>query len=353
LVAFALLRSQKPAPTSTLPAEHASEEATEAAPDLRPTPPDHARQSSKNSGTAGSPPADAATPDSGADVLRKAESCLRPDLADANTLPADLAPIWRCLQSLDWSRVAPVDLATWLCSAQCSLRQASLVGGAALYARSPNDALAFLAQYEPTCANFRESGLQIMAIEAIARVDSAWVAELERNMTPDALFTGSSSTQGILLAEYFIRRGNVAIAAMLEDGGRGLLGGSDKEMARSAAMSLFLHSTRQWSDTRAGDAWSYAESLLYSPTTPAVAGNVLAAFLPSRQTWPQGDSTPALKTLSSALDDPRFAATAAIVLFAQHAPEGPDGCDKRLWAEIYAKVLAIAAKNQWEPPPKK
>jgi hypothetical protein len=212
--------------------------------------------------------------------------------------------------------------------------------------------LAFLGEYSPICREVKETGLQIMAIEAIGLVDPQWVAELERSMTPDALFTGHSSTQGLLLAEHFTRSGNVALATILESGGRGEYGGSDDEINRAAAVSLFVTSTGQWDANRSGNAWAYAESLVKSPTTPASLGDILGAFLPSKQTWPAGDSTLALSTLSQAMDDPRFTHKIASTLYFMHKPAGPDGCNKVLWDEVYAKALAVATKEGWQPPSK-
>lgn len=211
----------------------------------------------------------------GAQLLRRAEACLRPELADAETIAPDLMPIWRCLQDLDWSRVAPADLATWLCASRRPLLQASLVIGSTLYARPPKDALAFLAEYSPACLEVRETGLQIMAVEAIQLVDPGWVLELERSMTSEALFTGRSSEQGIKLAELFIRNGNTALATILENGGRGEYGGSDGEISRAARVSLFLTSTGQWDPDRSDRAWEYADSLVSCRTTPSIVGNVL------------------------------------------------------------------------------
>lgn len=284
---------------------------------------------------------------SGADVLRQAEVCLRPDLDDPTAVEADLRPIWECLQSLDWLRVGPADLGTWLCADKRSLKQGSLVAGLALYARTPQEAVAYLAEYSPTCLNVRESGLQIMAVETIDNIDREWVAELERSMTAEALFTGNSSTQGILLAEYFIRKGNSVLQTILEKGGRGEYGGSDKEISRAAATSLFVASSGQWDERRRDNAYAYAESLLASPTTPSSVGSVLGGVLASNQTWPGGDSTPALTTLLLVLDDPRFKTRAASALFFKKKPEGPPGCNKALWDEIYAKVLAEATEQGW------
>jgi hypothetical protein len=188
-----------------------------------------------------------------------------------------------------------------------------------------------------------------MAVEAIGLVDRRWVGELESSMTSDALFTGRSSTQGLLLAELFIRAGNGAIANILENGGRGEYGGSNEEVNRAVAVSLFVTSTGQWDANRSDNAWVYADSLVKSPTTPACVGDMLGAFLPSKQTWPGGDSTPALSTLSLAMDDPRFTERIAGALFYMQKPAGPDGCNKVLWDEVYAKVLAVAAANGWEP----
>jgi len=191
-----------------------------------------------------------------------------------------------------------------------------------------------------------------MAVEAIGLVDRKWVADLERSMTSGALFTGDSSTQGILLAELFIRNGNGAIANILEKGGRGEYGGSKEEICRAASTSLFVISSGQWDANRTDNAWVYADSLVRSPTTPPSVGNALGAFLASKQTWPGGDSTAAMSTLSQAMDDPRFTKSIAATLFFMQKPAGPDGCNKVLWDEIYAKVQAVAAKNGWEAPGK-
>jgi hypothetical protein len=188
-----------------------------------------------------------------------------------------------------------------------------------------------------------------MAVEVIGMTDPKWVAELERSMTPDALFTGRSSAQGIWLAELFVRNGNGAVATILEKGGRGEYGGSDEEISRAAGTSLFVISSGQWDANRSDNAWVYADSLVMSPTTPARVGDLLGPFLLSKQTWPGGDSRQALTTLSVAMDDPRFTQSIASTLFFMQEPAGPDGCDKVLWNEVYAKALAVATKNGWEP----
>ena len=289
--------------------------------------------------------------ETGADVLRQAKACMRPDLTDPTTPGGgpDAAAIWQCLQSFDWMRVTPAELGEWLCAEKLPLQQACRVIGSALHARAPKEALAYLGAYNPPCPEVRETGLQIMAVEAIGLLDPKWVAELERSMTSDTLFTGDSSTQGILLAELFIRDGNVALALILEKGGRGEYGGSKGEIERAAAASLFLASSGQWDANRAGNAWVYAESLVRSPTTPPSVGSVLGGALASKGTWPGGDSTVAMSTLSQAMDDPRFTESIAATLFFMQKPAGPDGCNKVLWDEVYAKVLAVAAKKGWEP----
>lgn len=303
------------------------------------------RESGADRGTAPVPQLE-----TGVDVLRRAKACMRPDLDDSTTHGggADAAAIWQCLQGFDWMRVTPVELGEWLCVEKLPFQQACRVLGSALYARSPKEALAYLSAYQPTCLDVRETGLQIMAVESIGLVDPKWVAELERSMTPDALFTGDSSTQALLLAELFIRNGNGALAVILENGGRGEYGGSKDEISRAAAASLFVISSGQWDANRSDNAWVYAESLLTSPTTPPIVGNVLGAFLTNKQTWPGGDSTPAMSTLLVAMDDTRFTASLAATLFYTQKPAGPVGCNKVIWDEVYAKVLVVATKNGWE-----
>jgi hypothetical protein len=223
--------------------------------------------------------------------------------------------------------------------------------GAALYAREPEDALAYLASLDADCREVAETGIQIMAIEAIESIDPLWVEELGRSMTPESLFTGQSSVQVLLLAKFFIRKGDAAIAAILEQGGRGEYGGSVQEITRAARVTLFVTATMGHDmghdGTSADFAWSYAESLLQSPTAPPESGNVMASFLTSRVTWPGGDSTLALQTLSFALDDPQFARDAAVIVWFMHTPEGPKGCNEDLWSEVYSKASAVAAEEGW------
>jgi hypothetical protein len=49
------------------------------------------------------------------------------------------------------------------------------------------------------------------------------------------------------------------------------------------------------------------------------------------------------------MDDPRFTESIAGTVFFMQEPAGPAGCNKVLWDEVYAKVLAVATKNGWEP----
>ncbi len=290
--------------------------------------------------------------DSVKNVLELALACLSPGLEDSSYDASKLGAISECLRGLDWSRVAAPELASWLCSERPPLRQGCLVLAAALYARTPSDAVAYLADYEPECREVAETGLQIMAVEQLSFLDPLWVEELAHSMTPEALFTGDSSEQGLLLAEFFIRRGDSTIRTLLEKGGRGEYGGSEGEITRAARVCLFVTSTIQGDPESAYNAWSYADSLLSSQAAPPATGGVLAPFLANRQTWPNGDSTLALQTLLQALDDPGFRQSATTVLYFMYTPDGPDGCDKGLWSEIYAQVLADAEKYGWEKPTK-
>ena len=293
-------------------------------------------------------PADsAATPGAGEETLEQAEACLRPDLGLVQE--AERKAIWACLQPLDWSGVTAPELAGWLCATTPHLTQSALVVGAALHAREPDIALSYLSQFDPACRQVRETGLQIMAVEIISLGDPAWVEELGESMTPETLFTGQSSEQGLLLAEFFIRRGNDRLATVLEKGGRGEYGGSDGELYRAAAMSLFLSSSMQGDPDCAAKARSYAESLLRSSTTSPSTGSMLASVLSNKQTWPEGDSVPALRALSLVLDDPGFRFPAAATLWNGQTAEGPPGCDEVLWKEIYAKVQVVAAESGWAP----
>ncbi len=207
----------------------------------------------------------------------------------------------------------------------------------------------------------RESMLQVTMVEAIDLTDPAWVRALEASYEPELLFDGTSSAQCILLAELFIRRGNSHIASILQEGGLGKYGGSEVQVQRAAATSLYLASTMwlgensptaQPADPGASamQAWEYAEALVYSPTIPASVGGVLGSFLTSKQTWPQGDSKPALKTLLFALNDPKLANQAALAITGNYTKTGPEGCDPELWAQIYKQVEATAMANGWDVP---
>ena len=278
-------------------------------------------------------------------VLEAAEGCLLPNLDNLSINQSQLDSIWECMVSLDWTVVTASDLASWLCAADRHNLQESIVLGAALYTRQPDDALAYLSDFKPPCLGIRESGLQIMAIEAIEKVDPRWVQKLAVSMTPERLFTGSSSTQAILLAEHYIRNGNLSIATELEKGGRGEYGGSDEEIVRAARVSLFVTSTLQEDPNSSVNAWAYAESLLQSPTCPSQIGSTLAGFLTSKQTWPGGDSEPALRTLLLAMDSSHFAEQATMTVWLNCTPEGPEGCDKVLWKQIYEKAKFFASKH--------
>jgi len=288
-----------------------------------------------------------AEPGAAADVLGRANTCLDPELEGRALQPAELDAIWECLHGLDWSDVPAEDLAAWLCATKPPMQQAGLVNAAALHAREPQAALAYLSAFDPECLEFRESSLQLVAVEWVDRFDPIWVEQLGRSMTAETLFTGETSEQGLLLAEFFLRRGDGRLQTVLEQGGRGEHGGSDGEMNRAAAVTLFVSSTLRGDRFGADYARAYAESLVHSPTAPASTGSALAAFLSSKQTWQGGDSKAALRTLSLALDDPGFGPSAAAVLWFSRSAEGPEGCDRALWDEVYAKVQAHAQKSGW------
>jgi hypothetical protein len=281
-------------------------------------------------------------------VFRSATDCR----AKYPDIPSDLNELWICLRALDWEGVTAPALAAWLCDSDLDPREMNRVAAAALHARTPDEALTFLNDFAPECIEVRETSLQIMAVETIAGIDPEWVERLGDAIVPERVFTGESSTQALLLAEYFIRRGDSRIETLLKKGGRGEFGGSTKEITRAARVSLFVTSTIQGDSGSAANAWVYAESLIHSPTVPPETGGVLAAFLPSRQTWPEGDSGPALGTLALALDDPELQPSLAVVLWATQTSEGPEGCDAALWGAIWDQVEAIAASRGWPPLPK-
>jgi hypothetical protein len=285
------------------------------------------------------------------EILALAEECLEPYLEIPAGTSADYEPVWRCLQRLDWVQVEAEDLAVWVCSKQRPFWLNGLVGASAWHARSGNRALEYLARFKPQCLNIAESPYQIMLIELIDRVDPRWVGLLSRSFSAEALFTPGASDQCILLAEFFLRRGDPFVTALLEEGGRGLLGGDEDQMCRAAAVCLYAHSTMRaeagstggFDEGASGRAYHYAESLVTSPSTPPLTASTLGQFLTSRQTWPGGDSKPALRLLLEAIEDPRFELRIPNKVFA-HSMSGPPGCDPELWSQLWQKSLQVAKK---------
>jgi hypothetical protein len=189
-----------------------------------------------------------------------------------------------------------------------------------------------------------------MMLEFIEQADSRWCKQLEQSFTREALFTEGHSDQCVMLAGHFFRRGNSDVALLLEEGGRGRLGGDEAQVVRAAAVCLSVKST-QWnsagtavSTQAAMSALEYARSLLHSPSTPPIMGSVVAQFLSSSQTWPGGDSKPALELILLALRESRFQLHAAGSLV-WPLDYTPPGADSGLWTEIRRLSATIAREH--------
>lgn len=249
-----------------------------------------------------------------------------------------MARIRACLADIDLAEIEAPALASWLCSHDPSSPARQVLIEQASIRRSPGEFLRFVDELQDAiCDEMTERLPQAAALLWAESNDPAWLAEVQASIDAQALFGGASDGV-VLMAEYFVERGDARIAAMLAAGARGELGGTPEQMVRAANV-VAVHEDR-------GEPYlAFCASLLDSPaTTPdELMGNHLLAFTLRDKASLDGNWRRSIALVERMLDDPRFAVEAASQLLAQHTRQ-PQGFPDSEWERLLARARILLGR---------
>jgi hypothetical protein len=246
-----------------------------------------------------------------------------------------------CVRSSIGALPSPTDVASWLCSEEFDYQQGGYALGTVFRLVPPGEFFQYISDVQGTCAARRESYLLLDAFKYARQIDSAWASEVVRYISAEAVFCQGCSQAPVQLLELFASEGDANARLLLEDGGRGLLGGSGEQTLRAATIATVIEASE---DGRL----AYLKSLLDSPYAPADegVGCLLAHFLLQPGSWPDGDCHKALQTLEAVLDDGRFSfETAAQVSGQELGAVIPASCQD-YWSYLREKAAAILADGR-------
>lgn len=246
-----------------------------------------------------------------------------------------------CMHGLDLDFISPSQLAEWICSSGHGAQKEALAAEAVLLGRPALEFLGFIDEVQSLCEEISQGMLWHSVIMSAEETAPNWVSAVRMEMTPERIFSSESEAL-VQLAQTFIGAGDEYLLAVLEDGGRGFLGGSPEQTDRAAMIACDLRPE--------GEPYvSYLESLIDSPETTSGIGMgcTLAHYLTASKAQMDGDSSRALEALNRALDDERFRLSAAAQLLADHTDEPvPAGFDKSGWAALMHRASPILRQKR-------
>lgn len=261
------------------------------------------------------------------------------DVAGCWSVLEDERNFLACIRSVLDRRGLPSarDLGGTICSGPDTYPAYVRMLGEVLVRTSPSRALRFLSDVQFHCDRYRETPVHIDVLVWAASRDPKWAEAVARDTAAVDVLDPATSEGAVQALQYFVERGDERLRGIVEEGGRGLLGGSGAQILRSATIAFVV---------QAGPVgrWAYAESLLDSPQLPAgeLVGCQIAHQLSRADAWPDGNCEAALTLLARVLEDPRIRAEAAAQLTRGENSTIPEPC-RPLWIQITAlrdQVLA-------------
>lgn len=244
----------------------------------------------------------------------------------------------RCLAALDLSLLSAEQLATWICESDASFHAISLVAQARVTRLEPGFVVPFLQRFQEACPKYRESGLTLSCLQYGKFLSEAWYQDVGTLLEPGIMLTGDGNEAAIQLAEDYVREGDVRLTQFLEDIGRGLYGGTSRQVHRAALIAL-VNSPSPMARLE------YLESVYRSAdASGSDLGNLMAEFLANGKCWTDGKPRQALLLLNDVLRDPRFTEGCAAQLehFADHPPPATDG---ELWRAVMDYATYVRRLN--------
>jgi hypothetical protein len=197
------------------------------------------------------------------------------------------------------------------------------------------DAWAYVAKYQLKCPRYRETGILLEAVQHAERMDPQWALALRLSIRPELVFGADLGEAPVQILEHFALLGEANARRILEDGGRGALGGTPEQVRRSAVIAIVTEP-----DPVA--KLRYIGSVLDSATRepdPRI-GSMLVQMLVERTAWPDGDCSPAMDLVWRVLDDADCRRSASSALLRQADAVVPGPC-----AEVWGRIQSRAREH--------
>jgi hypothetical protein len=248
--------------------------------------------------------------------------------------PEEVRSTLDCLMALDLGSLDSKSLANWLCETPASFHEVQLVGNVRISQLPPTEVFRYIREVQDTCDKYQETGLTVSSVRFGRLRSETWYRELLGTLVQSSLLPENGSEAVIQAAEYFVEDGELRVIRLLEDIGRGALGGSSDQMHRAAVISI-VH--MQWAQTKLDYLMSIFGQRAGSPDR---AGNLFGHYLPNGSCFVRGDPKPALRALLDVLHDPRFAKGCAFQMMEFIERDPPPGNDG-LWQQALETAASI------------
>lgn len=263
-----------------------------------------------------------------AEVMAQAEHCLA-------SMPSEgVAAVVACLASIPLDLVSCRALANWACETEMELQSVSLLASARISRLPAVEVVAFVEGFQDGCQRFRETGLTLSALTSGRNISEEWYREVAATIDEAHLIAPSGSESTIQLSESFIESGDSRIEALIQDLGRGLLGGTERQVHRAALIAT-VHSKSPEGRV------DYLQSVLTSSTTaPRLLGGLIGHMTTDGSCIVNGDGSRAAWLLRAALSDPHMGPGVAAQIY-DKSESPPPGFVASEWSAIlnHARML--------------
>ena len=269
---------------------------------------------------------------------RRMEACFQDGAGVEAALP--------CLRAIGARPWSPEELGAWACATPLGLREiVACLSTCVLVAEE--ELLSFAAHLQEACPRLSERAIGLAWLGAFVAAEPGRFQRLEALLEPAAIYDEARGEGMVQLLEYFAAEGSPLATSLLEEGGRGIFGGSPQQVDRAALITLVLR-------RGPGEVADYVESLLEAP---ALGRNYALGCTIGELLVRGGAADGArgaerrMQGLRRSLSDPRFQDGVAAQLLGHEGP--PAGVDPGAWAELQeeARELLSTAPPPEAPPP--
>lgn len=262
------------------------------------------------------------------EVFAQAEVCL------ASLSVEGVHSVAACLASISLDVIRCEALADWACKTEVGLQSVSLLASARISRLPAVEVVSFVEGFQDACQRFRETGLSLSALDSGRNISEAWYRDVAATIDEATLVPTSGSESTIQLCESFIESGDSRIEALIQDLGRGLLGGTERQIHRAALIAAVSSESPE-------ERLDYLQSVLTSSTTaPRLLGGLIGHMTTDGSCIVDGDGSRAAWLLRAALSDPHMGPGVAAQIY-DKSESPPPGFVASEWSAIlnHARML--------------